>query len=324
MGDSKTVLITGATGFIGRELCQRMLVDGWSVYGTVRNSKDCDRLPFGTRPVLLASIGQDTLWETIIGPATVVMHLAARVHVMRDRNDDPLSEYRVVNTLGTERLARAAAACGVRRFVYVSSIKVNGESTLLPFEEKDPVAPGDQYAISKWEAEQRLWEIGNRTGLEIVIIRPPMVYGPGVKGNFLRLLKLIDRQWPLPFRGVANKRSLVSLHNIVDFLACIAIHPKAAHELFFVSDGCDLSTEDLIKCLSTALGKTPRLFRFPMPLFRVLARIMGQQEALQRLTGSLQVSTHKAHQQLGWQAPQTIEEGMRSVAHWYTSGYHPI
>jgi nucleoside-diphosphate-sugar epimerase len=226
---------------------------------------------------------------------------------------DALAEFRRVNVGGSLALARAAAAAGVRRFVFISSVKVHGEATApgRPFREDDPPAPMDAYGISKMEAEQALWEVSAATGMELVIIRPPLVYGPGVKANFAALVRLVRRGWPLPLGAIHNQRSLVSLDNLVDLIMTCLRHPRAADEAFLVSDGQDLSTTELVRCLGKALGRVPVLVPVPATLLRGLAAATGRSEVVQRLCGTLQVDVTRARQLLGWSPPVPVAEGLR-------------
>lgn len=310
------ILVTGATGFVGRALCMHLVANGYGVRGTCR--KNADDLVAGTVAVPLDGIGPNTRWEHALAGVEAVIHLAARVHVMHDRASDPLAEFREVNTYGTENLARQAAAAGVRRLVYVSSIKVNGDATHgQPFSESDAPAPGDPYGTSKWEAEQLLRRIATETGLEVVIIRPPLVYGPNVGGNFLRMLKLISSGIPLPLASVHNRRSLVSVWNLCDFVQRCAAHPAAAGQTFLVSDGEDLSTPDLFCRLAEGLGRKPRLFGFPSPWLSTMGRLLGQSAVIERLIGSLQIDSRKARELLDWRPPASVAEGLRRTAEWY-------
>jgi nucleoside-diphosphate-sugar epimerase len=244
-----------------------------------------------------------------------VVHLAARVHVMHDTASDPLSAFRSVNVQGTLNLARQAAAAGVKRFVFISSVKVNGESTQPghAFTETDAPNPQDAYGLSKFEAEQGLRQIAADTGLEVVIIRPPLVYGPGVKANFAALMRAVQRGWPLPLGAVHNQRSLVALDNLVDFIVTCITHPKAASQTFFVSDGQDLSTTDLVRGMAQAAGVSARLLPVPVWVLQSGAALLGQGAMAQRLCGNLQIDISKARHLLAWAPIISIEEGLRNV-----------
>jgi UDP-glucose 4-epimerase len=267
---------------------------------------------------VIGDIGHETDWTESLDGVQSVIHLAARVHIMEETSDNPLEAFRQVNTLGTVRLARAAAQAGVMRLVYVSTIKVNGESTSgRPFREDDRPQPSDPYAVSKWEAEQRLRHISAESGIETVVVRPPLVYGPGVGGNFLAMLKWLDRGLPLPLASVANQRSLVGLQNLASLLAVCAVHPRAAGETFLASDGEDVSTPELLRRAARALGNRARLVPFPVALLRGASRLLARGSACERLCGSLTVDSSKARQVLGWRPELSMDEELRRTATWY-------
>lgn len=246
-----------------------------------------------------------------------VIHLAARVHVMRDQSSDPLHEFRRINCSWTERLARAASASGVNRFVYMSSVKVNGERTVMPFREDDRPAPVDPYGVSKWEAEQVLSSISNQTGMDAVMVRSPLVYGPGVRGNFLQLLQVIRRGIPLPLALIENRRSLIYRGNLVDALIRCVTDRRAAGQTYFVSDGHDLSTPDLIRGLGIAMKTSARLWPVPVAVLRFFGRLLNQSAAIDRLTESLQVDSSKIHRELEWHPPFSVECGLAETATWF-------
>jgi len=303
--------VTGANGFIGGAVMNRMQTMGRSVIGAVRypgNAHGCISAP---------SLGAGGAWTPLLDGAEVVIHAAARVHVMKDEARDPLSAFREVNVDGTLNLARQAVARGVRRFVYISSIKVNGEATLpgRPFCADDIPAPVDAYAISKAEAEAGLMALAEETGLEVVIIRPPLVYGPGVKANFLGMMQWLQRGVPLPL-GAAdhNRRSLVALDNLVDLIVTCVDHPAAANQTFLVSDGEDLSTADLLRRLAAAMDVRARLLPVPVPVLEAAAALVGKRALMQRLCGSLQVDITKTREVLGWRLRIDVDEGLRRAA----------
>jgi UDP-glucose 4-epimerase len=247
-----------------------------------------------------------------------VVHLAARVHVLRDTSADPLADYRAVNVAGTTRLARECAAARVPRLVFVSSIKVNGErSGVWPFTEGDAPAPEDPYGVSKLEAEEELRSIAAATGLEAVVVRPCLVYGPGVRGNLDRLLKAIERGVPLPLASVRNQRSLMGLANLCDLLVRCATHPRAAGETFLASDGTDLSTPQLIRWLADGVGRPARLLPMPPSWLKLGAQLAGAQAAYERLCGTLQVDSSKARELLEWRPPVPVDDGLRETGAWH-------
>jgi nucleoside-diphosphate-sugar epimerase len=321
MADTMSRLfVTGASGFIGQALCRHLHDRGIDVTAAFRQppAGAGTRPGFFTRRVVVETLGPDTPWRLFLSGVDTIIHLAARVHVMKDRAMDPLNEFRLVNTLGTEQLAREAVAAGVRRIVYVSTIKVNGESTRdLPFTEDDRARPMDPYAVSKYEAEQILRSISADTGLEVVIVRPPLVYGPGVKGNLQTLLGLIYRGFPLPVAACRNRRSFVGLSNFVDQLTLCATHASAAGETFLVSDGMDMSTPELIRQLAAALGRPARLLSLPASWLHLAARMTGKLPVYERLCGSLSVDSGKIRRQLGWTPVKTPDEELSDMAHWY-------
>lgn len=307
------VLVTGANGFVGSALCAALANRDYCVRGVVRDSSRSAGLICELTKV--GDIGSNTDWSGSLIGVDIVVHLAARVHVMRDSATDPLAEFRRVNVAGTERLALAAATAGVRRFVFLSSVKVNGERG--GYNESDPPAPQDAYGISKHEAELGLRVIAAETGMEVVIIRPPLVYGPGVKANFHVLLWAVARGVPLPLGAIHNRRSLVALDNLVDIIVTCIDHPAAANQTFLVSDGEDLSTTELIRHLARAMGRPARLIPVPASVLMAGATLLGKREVAARLCGSLQVDITKARELLGWLPPITMDEGLRRAAEHY-------
>ena len=315
------VLVTGAAGLVGRVVCRHLLARGFAVRACLRYGEERPLLTHLRGPIdfhYLGDIGAKPDWEEPIEGVDAIVHLAARVHLTQDSAADPLGEYRRVNVGGTERLAWIASQRGVRRLVFASSVKVNGERTLQrSFDEGDPSDPRDAYAVSKWEAEEALRSVTAKTGLEIVIVRPPLVYGPGVRANFLRLMRLVDRGVPLPLPDTKNRRSLIGVENLADFLALCVSHPGAANETFMVSDGEDVSTRELIARLARALGRPDRFLPVPEFAVRFAARLVGKEAAVNRLLGSLTVSSDKARQRLGWKPPVTLGSGLAATARWY-------
>ncbi len=314
------ILVSGSNGFIGAALCKELIRGRHSLVYTVRKSTGSET------GFVSGQIDGSTLWSAALSGCNTVVHLAARVHVLRDTVRDSLAAFRQVNVDGTLNLARQAAASGVRRFIYLSSIKVNGEATesfcshLYPdrkrscFREDDNIDPQDKYALSKWEAEQGLLRIAQETDMEIVIIRPPLVYGPGVKANFLTMMQWLHKGVPLPLGAIQNKRSLVALDNLVDLIVTCLDHPAAANQVFLAGDGEDLSTPDLLRRLGSALGKPARLLPVPVSLLKVGAAILGRRDIAQRLCESLQVDISKARNVLGWKPPISVDEGLRRTA----------
>lgn len=313
------VLVTGATGFVGHFLCDRLLAQGFSVRGTLLTSENPSSLVDGVESVAVEPLGDDTQWNHALAGVDTVIHLAARVHIMDDTSSDPLAEFRRVNVDGTTHLAREAVKAGVKRLVFISSIKVNGEETVTPYTPYSPPSPSDPYGISKWEAEQALRKIEAETGLEVVVVRPTLVYGPGVKANFLNMMKIISRGIPLPFASITNRRSLIYVGNLVDALATCATHPEAAGKTYLVSDGEDVSTPDLILRAAKALVVSARLFPVPIFLMRLAGKLSGKSGAVNRLTGSLTVDSSKIRRELGWEPPFTMDEGLRETAGWFNN-----
>lgn len=310
-----SILVTGAGGFVGRELCAELVRRRYSVSAAVRG----DAVGVSHTTVRIADIGPGTDWSVALQDVEVVIHLAARVHVMHDVSGDPLAEFRKVNVAGTENLARQAVAAGTRRLVYVSSIGVNGLQTVAgnPFSESDIPNPHNAYALSKLEAEQALARISAETGLEVVIVRPPLVYGGNAPGNFAQMIKALRRGIPLPLASVRNLRSLIYLGNLVDVLILCAAAPDASGETYLVSDGEDVSTSELLRRLGEAIGRPVRLFTCPSALLRLAGLLSGKADQIDRLLGSLQINDDKIRRELGWIPPYTLEQGLRATAEWY-------
>ena len=306
--------VTGVTGFVGRCLAKRLVAEGYHVRGLVRRMVSLPGLPLEV--VQVGAVDGSTDWGKSLAGIDVVVHLAARTHAVRERGEGDLADYRPVNVDGTRRLAEAAAQSGVRRLVFVSSIKVNGErTTSRPFLAGDRPAPQDAYAISKWEAEQVVYEVAGSAGLEAVVVRPPLVYGPGAKGNFARLCRAVRRGVPLPFGSVDNRRSLVALDNLVDLLVRCVGHHAAPGQTFLVSDGDDLSTPDMIRRIAQAMDKNALLLPVPSNLLRTAGRLTGREAELDRLLGWLQVDQEHTRQTLDWVPPVTVDQALqRAVA----------
>lgn len=305
------ILVTGAGGFVGRALCTALVERKQVVRGVVRD--DAGGAIEAYDQIALGNIGPATNWSAALDGVNTVVHLAARVHVMRETSVYPLATFRLTNVEGTLNLARQAAAAGVKRFVFMSSVKVNGEFTQpgQAFVETDTPCPLDAYGQSKLEAEQGLLQLAADTGMEVVIIRAPLIYGPGVKANFAALMRAVRRGWPLPLGAVRNQRSLIGLDNLVDGTITCIVHPAAANQIFLLSDGRDLSTPELVGELARAAGVNPHLLAVPVWALRVGATLLGKQDAVQRLCGNLQVDISKARKLLGWVPTVSVEEGLR-------------
>ncbi|MDH5666813.1 MAG: SDR family oxidoreductase [Nitrospira sp.] len=319
------VLVTGANGFVGSALCRRLQDEGLSVRAAVR---DRSNIPLNGQVqgsgdewvVLHDQSSEGDIQQALHGVQTVV-HLAARVHVMVDHATDPLLEFRHANRDWTERIARMAAQEGVRRFVYMSSIKVNGEETHAPFTEDNVPNPRDPYGISKWEAEQALATLSEKTGLESVVLRPPLVYGPGVRGNFLQLLNVVRKGIPLPLDSVDNRRSLIYRENLVDALIHCVQDRRAAGRTYLVSDGEDLSTAELIRRLAKSLKKDPPLWPLPLWVLRVIGKFAGKTAMIDRLLGSLQIDSSRIRRELDWHPPYSVDRGIEETASWFLRGF---
>jgi nucleoside-diphosphate-sugar epimerase len=312
------VLVTGATGFVGGILIKRLHNAGsYNVRAAVRHNNH--GLSAGVKAVIVGEIAPNTIWEHALTGLDVVVHLAARTHVIVETAHDPLTEFRRVNVGGTLSLARQAGTAGVRRFIFISSVKANGETTNLgkPYTPDDVPAPADAYGISKLDAENGLRQLARDTGMEVVIIRPPLVYGPQVKGNLLRLLSWIDRELPLPFANVDNRRSLLNVHNLVDLIVSCIKHAEAKGQIFLASDGEDLCTGDLVRRLAAAMGKNPRLFPVPLQLTHSILRLLRRDDLWARLFASLQVSDDRTRTLLGWRPPVSMAEGLDEMGRWY-------
>lgn len=309
------VLLTGASGFVGRAVQAVLLVDRAHVLRSALRQLPTEQ-PVDLHVCAAPTLGADADWRQALSEIEVVIHCAARVHVMSEDAVDPLKEFRRVNVEGTLCLARQAVEAGARRFIFVSSIKVNGESTLLgrPFCAESKPEPMDPYGISKLEAEEGLRELARETGLEVVIIRPPLVYGPGVKANFLSMMRWLSKGVPLPLGAISNRRSLVALDNLVDLIAICIEHPAAANQTFLVSDGEDLSTSQLLRRMALALGKPAHLLPVPARLLESGAGLLGQKNLAQRLCGSLQVDISKTQNLLNWSPPVGVDEALRRTA----------
>ncbi len=305
MENSRLIAMSGCTGLVGSAVLARIIDSHVVIFG--RQASAFPGCHFRNM-----DLHKDFDFGNAFDGVSIFIHAAARVHVMADAADSPLDKYRAVNTAGTVNLARQAAVAGVKRFIFISSIKVNGEGTPAgkAFRYNDEPMPSDPYGISKAEAEEGLKQIAAETGMEVVIIRPPLVYGPGVKANFAAMLKLAQRNLPLPLGAIHNKRSLVALDNLVDLIVTCIEHPKAANQTFLVSDDRDVSTTELLKLMTRAAGKKPWLIPVPMSWLKLAGKLSGKQAVIDRLCGNLQVDISHTKQTLGWTPPVTVEEGI--------------
>lgn len=316
------VFVTGATGFVGQALIAKLIDENHDVTAVVR-----EHSLFLSKEVMQVSIGDLKEWslknssfnnkmKQALLDIDVVIHLAARVHVMTDNSSDPLTEFRAVNTDATLSLAILANYACVKRFIFISSVKVNGENTSFekPFTPDDKFVPDDPYGLSKYEAEQGLLDLAKETGMEVVIIRPPLVYGPGVRANFATMMKWVNKGVILPFGDINNRRSLIALDNLVSFIIHCIDHPKAANEIFLISDGEDVSTTELLRKVGNAYGNNSRLFPIPVGVLECLAKLLGKEDIANRLFSSLQVDNSKATKLLGWKQVISMDEQLRKIA----------
>ena len=309
--DNLLIGVTGANGFIGRALCSELEARGLRVRRLVRSSR-LDNTP---DTVVVGDIGPATDWRNALQEVDVIVHCAAHVHQMGAAADDTLATYRRVNTEGTSHLARNAADAGVRRFIFISSVKVLGEETTpgQSFHHASQAQPTDPYGVSKWEAEKALRAIESANGMDVVVIRPPLVYGPGVGANFMALMRLVAKGWPLPFGNIKNQRSMVALGNLVDLISICTAAPETAGQTFMVSDDEDLSTPALVRAMAQAMGVRPRLWPVPVVCLNMLGRLTGRADQVQRLTTSLQVDIAHTKHQLKWSPPMPISKEMLRI-----------
>lgn len=310
------LLVTGANGFVGSALCRTHHRETTEILAVVRSQGQTQYLPATVKPIL-SDLTTLTTREDVLARVDCIVHMAARVHVMHDSVRDPLSAFRAVNTAATRELAIAAAKSGVRRFVYLSSIKVNGDGSSGAYTELSKPNPQDPYGISKWEAECALQEVAAETGLEVVILRPPLIYGPQVKANFLQLMRLVKRGVPLPLGSVKNARSLLYVGNLVDAIFACATHANAAGQTFLVSDGEDVSTPELVEQLAIALACDPHLLPIHPDILKFFGKITRKSAAIHRLLGSLTIDSSKLRQTLNWQPPYSLQAGLKATADWY-------
>lgn len=305
-------MLTGATGFIGQALLEELVAQNYNVVASVRN--DSIHLPGTVKKVTVGQLSDTTDWSIALRKINVVIHVAARAHILEA---EAQSEFRKVNTKGTLNLARQAVARGVKRFIFVSSIGVNGNNNTKPFTEQEAPAPKAPYGISKWRAEVGLMAIAKKTGMEFVIIRPPLVYGSGASGNFASLIKWCNKRAPLPLGAVKNKRSFIALDNLTNFITYCIVHPKAANEIFLISDGEDVSTTELLRKVAHAFGKKPVLIPIPVSLMKFVAKLLGKSDVANRLFASLQVDSSKARNLLDWKPVITMDEQLKKTVDAY-------
>lgn len=305
------ILVTGASGFVGSAVCRQLKAESKNFLPVHRNDHHLGSA--------MGNLNGSTDWRKALKEISHVIHTAARVHVMKEKDSDSLSKFREVNVEGTLNLARQCAESNVKRFIFISSIKVNGKQTIkgMAFTEKDKPEPCDPYAISKYEAEEGLRNMATETDMEIVVIRPPLIYGPGVKANFLSLMKLVKTGFPLPLGGIDNKRSLVSLDNIIDIIITCLTHPRAGNQTFLVSDGEDLSLTQLLKRLASAMDVPSRLISVPSPCLQFGFRIIGKKFIADRLFGSLQIDNTKIKTMLNWSPILNVDEALRKTAKFF-------
>jgi UDP-glucose 4-epimerase len=314
------ILITGASGFVGAPLVRHLADLGHELVSLTHSIGSDNSSASGL--VHLRAVGDidgSTNWSSYLDGVDAVVHLANRAHVMNEQVRDPLSLYRAINTAGTLQLARQAVAAGVKRFIFISSVKVNGESTFpgKPFRADDVSIPLDPYGLSKYEAELGLKKIAQETGLEVVIIRPPLIYGPGVKANFLKMMRWVERGIPLPLGSIQNQRSLLGIDNLIDFIEVCLTHPKAVGQTFLVSDDHDLSTTELLKGIARSMGQSSKLVAIPQRALEWVLGILGQRPIAERLCGSLQLDIQPTKDQLGWQPPYSVEDQLIKTSQAY-------
>jgi len=311
----KKILVTGASGFIGKTLCNKLIKLSFNVQGAVR-SLDSLTFDYNFKAVTVGEIGANTNWINALKDIDCIIHCAGKAHSISKKNN--INMYHSINTEGTKNLAEQAVKAGVKRLVFLSSVKVNGESTGKTFNNKiftnkSVLNPKDAYSISKFESEKLLWKISSKTDLEVVVVRLPLVYGYGVKGNLMRLIKLIKSGIPLPFDLIKNQRSLIGIDNLVDLLVRCIEHPDAKSKTFLVSDGEDLSTPELLKNIASAMGRSAFMFPFPISLLKFFGFVLGKSSEIDRLTGSLQIDNNYTKKILNWSPPISVQEGIKRM-----------
>lgn len=316
------ILVTGASGFIGRHLCLTLARAGYSVRAAIRDMRS-DAFDDDIELVTIGNIGPDTNWEKVLEGVDCVIHLAARVHILKDNAPDPLFEFLQVNLHGTMSLVRQSLGSGVKKFIYLSSIGVNGPCTVnAAFRPDDIPSPVDPYSMSKYQAEKYLLEVARGNDIDIVVLRPPLVYGSGCPGNFNRLMRIVDRGLPLPLASINNVRHMISLVNLCDLLAHIIISRKSAGQVFLASDGVGLSTPGLIRRIAFYMGKPARLFPVPPSILKIAGALTGQSATISRLCDSLEIDMSKTVEYLSWSPPQFPDDGIRDAVEQYLLTNH--
>ena len=317
----KNIIVTGANGFVGKTLCATLVEKGYFVRGIVRSRNSLEAVPSGVVSIVAGDIGENVDWQNIVKNIDIVIHLAARVHIIHKSKVNRLPEFMKINSAGTKKLAEAAAGAGVKKFIYMSSIKVNGEITHgRPFFAEDLPVTKDPYGVSKWKAEEAVREVCSNSGMNGAIVRPTLVYGPGVGGNFLRLLNWVRKGIPLPLGAIENKRSFVYLGNLVDAISALVEDTAVHNETFLISDGKDVATPDLIKMIARAMGSKVRLMRVAPGILKRVGSLIGRVEEVQRLTESLCVDNSKICNMLKWNPPFAFEDGIKKTVEWYMRG----
>lgn len=319
----KNVLVTGGDGFIGKALCLYLVKNGFSVRAQIFDSSNVDFIENAKKEAIeyieTGNLLNYTKWQDLLKDREIVIHLAAKVHEMNKHEQKNINAFREVNVHLTERLAQESIKAKIKRIVFISTIKVNGEKTEngLKFKETDYPAPNDAYGISKLEAEKSLIGFSKKSEMSIVILRLPLVYGEGVRANFLRLIKLVDKGFPIPLKNIDNKRSMIFIGNLVDAIKTCASHEKASNELFLVSDCYDISTKELVNMIAEGLNKKAFITPFPIKIFKFICKLLGKEQEIDRLTGSLSVDTEKIKKLLNWNPPYRVKEGIKETVNWY-------
>lgn len=315
------VLVTGANGFIGREVCRYLLSNGIAVRGTVREEREISTLPSKVEATLLNDFQSSSSWKDKLNDVSAVIHLVAKTHSHDLTGPESYGSYRSVNVGITKALLDACAGQDIKRFIYMSSIKTVGESSQAPLSEENPCCPEDNYGKTKKEAEDLVISQCRAHSMEYIIIRPPMVYGPGVKGNFLKLLRISDKKIPLPFASVENRRSIVYIRNLADALIYLLKHENSGNNIFHVSDDPPVSIGQLIYKIREELGHSPMMFHIPVKLMTTSAAILGKEDEARKILGSLTVSSHKIRNSFSWKQPFSLMEGIRDTCDWFRMTY---